>query len=908
MQIRRCPAFPKLVHLFLMIIFTGALSAQTVSRGDSTSLFTRLTREDIQKLPVTGLLELLTTQASILDVSGRGFAGHDFLSRGIPDVRMRGGRPGEIALVIDGIQTDSQMLGTIDQWVDVYDIESISFRPGGSDVRYGNALSGVIDIRTREPSKEFTGYADYRSSEPFRSDLLSAGNDRELDHHSLKWGLSGPLPYYDRIRIKASGAFRIQKDAVYELDGVIWDDYRDTDGDGLPDFPSSQEIMEAYAYNELMLVTSHEAGAVTGPDGRYINPLDNRKGWLGLGWDNTFDAGIDLSYDISESMKLRAGYRHNQTYEQPAPDNARYLYHWPVGDYMYIRPSRLNENIQPMQFIESDDPVKQSYSWNITGMGSAPVNFRSADRWFLQFSHQPSENIEYTAQFQYFRQKRKTRMLTGYDRRFASGSWVFEPDWDRVTKRWRYNIPNVYGYNDPWEGYFRMQYSSDLYDMEETDTYTGSIDMTGRLSDRQTIGMGIEFRCININNEYYDPSLSALDYSWITGASHPNEGAFYIHHELGFDRLYVQAGLRMDFFQTKEEMWANPFDPLALQDPTNIALEYTGFSDNTGDFTFSPRIALLFPVSETATAFANAGIYRQFPNYRDVYRACGEFRELRLTQGGNPLIGNSSLEPERAVKFEFGITQRLPLEFRMQAAYWSKETNNQAGSVLVPSYSDPGKDNPYYYSVLVNNNYGSARGFGLQISRKTGGAVSGRLHYSYSRARTYMATSWDGYLNRWRPETMPESDAVAPWDRPHTLRANIDVDAGKLDLPDFPGKKYLDGAGLNLMYYAESGLLYTPDQSSGGVSGGAENRMPFTHRVDLLLRKDIPGRFFTSRWYVMVENLFDRKNAFDVFPATGQPDDPGGTSMNNSVTYWDGITADNNGIRRTVNMGVRILW
>ena len=171
-----------------------------------------------------------------------------------------------------------------------------------------------------------------------------------------------------------------------------------------------------------------------------------------------------------------------------------------------------------------------------------------------------------------------------------------------------------------------------------------------------------------------------------------------------------------------------------------------------------------------------------------------------------------------------------------------------------------------------------------------------------------METSWDGYWNKFTMEKMPEFDSPAPWDQPHIIRANVDLTIDESLLPDVAGAEFLEDTGVNLFYYGESGRRYTPSQSSGTYTDRYSGRMPFTHRVDLLLRKDIPGRFFTSRWYVTVENLFDRKNAVDVYAASGLPDDPGGTSMNNSVTYWDGITADNYGIRRTVNMGLRILW
>ena len=717
---------PRPCTTVFLIMLTAALSctchlySQTASRGDSTSLFTRLTREDIRKLPVTGLLELLTSQASVIDLTGTPFEKNGYAMRGIQDLRMRGGRPGEIALVIDGIRTDAQLLGTIDRWVDINDIEEITFRPGWHDVRYGNTLSGVIEIATREPSEEFTGYADYRSSNPLRSGALDTGNGAELDYHSLQWGLSGPFPYYDRIRLKASGAFRMQTDAVYELDGVIWDAHRDTDGDGILDLPSSLEILNAYAYNENHLITSIEAretatnAKVGGQTGRYVNPLDNRSGWLGLGWDNTFDAGIDLTYDITDRMKLRAGFRHNQTYEQAETRNPRYLYNWPVGDYMYIRPTRLNGRSQPLQFNDSDDPVLQYYSYNVTGMGSRPVNFRSADRYSFAFTHRLNPSTSYSVRGQVFRQTRKTRMLTGYANRFKSGRWHFSPDWDYITDKEDYNFYGIYQYNDPWEGYYRIQDCTAYYEGDQSFTYDGRIDLTSRLNDNHNLRTGVEFRYIDLRREDYQ-SGSELDNNPTIYQMFPKEGAWYISDRMEYASIVVNLGLRMDYANAGGSMWADVLDPLAPQTP-DPGIEYNGWVEDKDKFKFSPRIAIMLPLSSSASFFSNVGIYRQHANYRDMYRAPGKYREWSLFYGGNPIIGNPSLDMEKAIKYEFGLTKRLPGGLQAQAAYWMKKTTNQAGTVRVSDNTNSPSDFAVKYSVFLNNNYGSAHGLDLLLN------------------------------------------------------------------------------------------------------------------------------------------------------------------------------------------------
>ena len=77
-----------------------------------------------------------------------------------------------------------------------------------------------------------------------------------------------------------------------------------------------------------------------------------------------------------------------------------------------------------------------------------------------------------------------------------------------------------------------------------------------------------------------------------------------------------------------------------------------------------------------------------------------------------------------------------------------------------------------------------------------------------------------------------------------------------------------------------SGLPYTPSFAQGEVSGSGtfvglrENsaRKPLTYNVDLRVSKSFDYKKFRTEVFLNITNLFDTRNANNVYADTGQPD------------------------------------
>jgi len=140
---------------------------------DVTSSISVITREEIESLPVSTFTGLLSLQAG---VSGSG-----------SNLHVRGGRSNEVAYMIDGTIVVDPLLGGLATDINNDAIQEMSLLSGTFNAEYGNALSGVVNIVTRDGTDKFSAKLEARTSE--------FGVDRYSDLHEnrVNGSISGPI-------------------------------------------------------------------------------------------------------------------------------------------------------------------------------------------------------------------------------------------------------------------------------------------------------------------------------------------------------------------------------------------------------------------------------------------------------------------------------------------------------------------------------------------------------------------------------------------------------------------------------------------------------------------------------------------------------------------------------------------
>jgi outer membrane receptor protein involved in Fe transport len=151
---------------------------------DLTSSISVISREEIEALPVSNFTELLSLQAGVV---GSG-----------TDLHVRGGRSNETAYMIDGMLVQDPLLGGLATNIGKDAIQEMSLLSGTFNAEYGNALSGVVNVVTRDGSDDYSGKIEMKTSE------FGVSEYKRLHQNIETASFSGPF-FSDKVKFFISG-------------------------------------------------------------------------------------------------------------------------------------------------------------------------------------------------------------------------------------------------------------------------------------------------------------------------------------------------------------------------------------------------------------------------------------------------------------------------------------------------------------------------------------------------------------------------------------------------------------------------------------------------------------------------------------------------------------------------------
>ena len=149
--------------------------AQTpMVQKDVTSSISVIRRDQIEALPVSTFTDLLSLQAGVVKTGNN-------------NLHVRGGRGNEVAYLVDGIYVKDPLLGNIALEINNDAIQEMSLLSGTFNAEYGNALSGVVNIVTRDGDNKFSGQIQARTSQ------FGIEKYDDLEETRINGSLSGPV-------------------------------------------------------------------------------------------------------------------------------------------------------------------------------------------------------------------------------------------------------------------------------------------------------------------------------------------------------------------------------------------------------------------------------------------------------------------------------------------------------------------------------------------------------------------------------------------------------------------------------------------------------------------------------------------------------------------------------------------
>ncbi|RMI24672.1 MAG: TonB-dependent receptor [Calditrichaeota bacterium] len=195
------------------------VSERPLIQKDLTSTSVNISSEEIKALPVDNFNEVVQLQAGVV-------AGH-----------FRGGRLGEVAYMIDGIPVNDRFNNSLGIQVENTSIQQLEVISGTFNAEYGQALSGVVNIVTREGGNDYqvelSGYAgNYYSTHEKVFPFINSPNLSGFQN--VQATLSGPVPFFRKL--KFFGTYRYLQNDGYLFSRRVYlpsdDDPFDPHGDG----------------------------------------------------------------------------------------------------------------------------------------------------------------------------------------------------------------------------------------------------------------------------------------------------------------------------------------------------------------------------------------------------------------------------------------------------------------------------------------------------------------------------------------------------------------------------------------------------------------------------------------------------------------------------------------------------
>ncbi len=819
-----------------------------------------ISSEEFEMLPVEEFEDIIALQAGVVESGG--------------DMHVRGGRGGEIAYMIDGITVTDPFNAGMAVEIENNAIQELQFISGTFNAEYGQAMSGIINIVTKDGDyNRYNGNVSANGGSYFTDgtkmtvDLL---NDNGI---LVKDSTMNLFPHLDSI----------EPTTIKDLQGSF-------SGPILPGKLSvfaSGRIKENSGYlfgQRLFVPTSHVWNPLTN-DYDLMTAADDTTGgyWdqvgdappdsalVRLNWSKQETGQVKFSWRVSPLIKLAYNFMGSRTVSQGYSK----AYLWNPDGRSHSFTKQMNHSL------------RLDYSLNATTFFNAMVS-QSTKNYKSHLSDDPDFQLTYKTEIDTF---------SWYDETFYDTSLVLNAD--------LYNVNPDVGNLSPGNNYLLGGESMGFYDRTSTIT-TYKVEGTSQLNQFHLVKAGLEGRCTQMElqsvtiifndfrNQPNVPSVNGVNHNTYGAAPwdqnyegrNPVEYAAYLQDKIEFDDLVMNVGLRWDYFDpdwktlndgsdpnindpvkpiniffdldgdfeiSEEEMWFGFINDSMKTVEDRLASNAFGdpwFKKAQPKTQFSPRFALAFPITDTGFLHFSYGHFFQMPTYSYIYTN-PEF-EVTPGSGASATMGNADIEPERTTQYEIGFSQQIGNDIGIEVTGYYKDIRNLNTTKIVNSFVGGDK-----YGLYINKDHANSKGITLAISKRPTGNVSGNIDYTFSISEGNASDPAAAFVDEQSNVESEKMLVPLDWDQRHTLNTTLTYHPAK-------------NSGISLIYSYGSGLPYTAQFA--GVRTSFENnaRKPSTMKVDLrsYYNFNISGIRFAL--HLNIYNLFDIRNELSVFSDTGR--------------------------------------
>jgi len=824
---------------------------------DLTSSASHVSSKEMEAMPVETFGEVLAMQAGVVD-------GH-----------IRGGRSGETLYMIDGIPVTDPYNGSMAVDVENASIQELQLITGAFNAEYGQAMSGVVNIVTKDGGNHFEwnvmGYAgDHLSSNS--SVFRNIDHFNPLTQYNLQANFSGPiipgkLTMFGTIR-RFVAAGHLEGVRQYNVDDTFYAEIDPNSGVGgegkwwlkgtyIGGGDSTAQGTVAFAPLNLdSLVAFEQAGYRLGTGDSAFVPMNP--------YEKT-SYHVKLTYKITPRLALRLNLLRDQSYQQG----------W--DESMQLNPDAI------LNRYKNGGSYTLSLNHQLTGSTFYQLGYSRVDYEWKEY--------KYASQYAF---------SDSIDTNDDGILDAVNPDRKDIGLVNALSTQQLYSYftggiNNSW---FNRRTSSQIF----------KGDLTSQLSRVVEIKVGAQARLDDIYRRYYSYDTQTGTPFGFDLNVNPRELSAYAQTKLEFKSLIVNAGLRLDYFDSDGVLPIDSRDPDVLApikpehrwkdadgdghiddgepfvDADSSGAWSTGeaYSDVDGDGKYdlsektdanlfteterrafwyskaspkwqvSPRIGLGYPISDRGVIHVSYGHFFQVPKLEDLFNN-PEYRMNSGTGLVNTLMGNPDLQPQETISYEIGLQQELTDDFGVTVNFYFRDIRNLISADKVILTYDQRK-----YAMYINRDYANTRGVTLSFEKRYSQMWLANVDYTFQIAEGNASDPNAAFYAR-QGDSEPEVRLLRlNWDQRHSLNANVTVGN-------------LDQWGVSLNARLGSGLPYTPsdDQGNLGVATPNSETKPFTQMYDLKLYQNLQLAGLKFNVYAKLDNVFDIMNEYGVYGDTG---------------------------------------
>ena len=740
------------------------------------------------------------------------------------EIHIRGGRTYENAYLVDGISVQDPLSGTgFGLQVSPSSIQDVDVITGGYNAEYGQATSGIVNITTKEGSKE------YRGSLALTRDHLGSNDNSRLSEHTDVYdaSLSGPEPI-THFLLPSLG---VQIPGDVSFFGSVY-----------------ANLSDGYQRYVENIVNGQPNGYVQRPVPNLVSSLFPNSSWLAPRADNSWSWHSKLTWKPSSVVKL--------TYGNSGSIN-------------------INQDTKSVQAtLEHVDPNP--------GFQYEFLNIPDSANTFTQYNMQQSLGLTQTLSNKAFYELRFSRFVA-HVRADANGKidTLYVQPQDIITFPIQYynETRDTIGVI-PGDGFYDVGNASRWRD-QSTIEYTIKGDLTNNFSETHKFKTGFEARfqdlqMIDILQPWYNkPAGLNNDFYHV----YPALGAFYAQENITLKGMILNVGLRLDYwFPGKYVDDAVGLPASKTNIPDNVRSAY--MNDTYGLFgsrmkaRLSPRLGISHPVSDKQSMFFSYGHFSKFPRPEFVYSKLIQ----SAARTAYPIIGNPDLNPETTVSYELGVRNQLSGNDVLTITAYYKDIFDYITAHQLQAQGSRFST----YTTYVNLDYSRIRGIEAEYKSRLSGWFQAVFSGSYSVATGKSSTSDEAIYNlsQGLTETITEQPAV--FDRPLQLTATLNFNSSKEGYENGVLNALLKNSDSYVRIFYESGKRYTPqlfygvDPSNGRPYYSPDYDHPYSEigdpwfYVNCNFAKHFDLPFGKMTLSLEIRNLLDRKNSQILNPVTGR--------------------------------------